>query len=594
MGREFYVICLFIIIPAIISVPGSCAEEADIKEALYINSYDFGFTWSRLIADGVYDGFSKYELRGTESDIYVHTEFLDSKFISDAQHFFIIYNLFSNKFWDRQPDVIIVSDDNALLFIQKYGEKLFPGIPVVFTGINNYESLLSDMPEDYTGIIEKLPIEENIDLIISLHPSLETIYVVTDDTYSGKAIHQQTDNISKKFNGSIDIRYPLPGLGADEMIESLSELPEDSAVLFITYNTKDSDGDTYYSDYYVDALSNQELFPVYTVMDQYNQLGVTGGYQISPYELGKQASDYAVRILEGTNPKDLPVELNPQYITSLNYEHIKKFDLRGGDIPPGTHFFNTPPSTVTIPAGFASAAIIVLVLLSAILFTSLVYYRKLKITENELNRSLEEKNVLLREVHHRVKNNLAIISSLVTMQAISSNENETKQKLKDVGSRLISMSVVHDTLYLSENLSRIDVHNIFVSLGEGLIQDYGMGLNIDLEVSGGECLIRPDQAIPVSLVLNEIICNSIKFAFDEKSSGKIRIDYSCNKDFFKMTVSDNGKGIPEQYIDNNDTDSIGLNLIRTVIDLQLNGTAEVSNDSGTRWSISFPVNEPEE
>ncbi|WP_421908746.1 sensor histidine kinase [Methanolacinia petrolearia] len=243
---------------------------------------------------------------------------------------------------------------------------------------------------------------------------------------------------------------------------------------------------------------------------------------------------------------------------------------------------------VSIPKNFVTAIVILILSLAAILLISLVYNNRLKKTEIELNESLEEKNILLREVHHRVKNNLAVITSLVDMQFINSENAETKQKLRDVGNRIISMSIIYDNLSQSGNLSKINIRTVFMTLGEKHIQDYSMGIDIHFEVTGDDCLISPDKAVPLSLAINEIIGKSLKFAFKGKKLGEIRINYTCKDKTLNMRISDNGIGIDRSYIEGK-TESIGLDLIRNIVSLQLNGTAEIHSDGGTIWIISLPA-----
>jgi two-component sensor histidine kinase len=152
------------------------------------------------------------------------------------------------------------------------------------------------------------------------------------------------------------------------------------------------------------------------------------------------------------------------------------------------------------------------------------------------------------------------------------------------------MSIVHEKIRLSKDMIGIEAHELFTNLSSELIKNYYVGVNIDLIVNGEECLIRSDKAVPLCLVLNEIITNSLKFAFEGRQSGEINIDYSCNDGKFTMTISDNGKGIPEASI-RGEIDSIGLNLIYNVVSLQLHGNTEVRSESGTKWLISFPIDE---
>ena len=584
MTKKFFIICLIFILVASIPPPGSCNNESGLAQVLYINSYDYGDSWSRLIADGIYDSIA-----GMDSDIYIHTEFMDSKFISDEEYFDELFNIYSYKFSNNQPDLIIVSDDNALRLIKKYRDTLFPGIPVVFTGINDCESVLSCNNTGYTGIIEKLPIKENIEFILELHPSLETLYLVTDDSYTGKIIRRYADNISKKYEGKINIRYPVLGLTPGEMAEEITKTPGDSAVLLITYNVN-TNGENYCTDDYAYALSSQHTVPIYTVTDQYNYLGVTGGCQISPFELGKAAAVLAGEILGGTDAKSIPVGIDTPYEKVLNYNQIRNFGIDEENIPAGVNILKKAGSTVTIPSGYAIAGVIFLLSLASILVVSLIYNRRLKVAKTGLKKSFGERDILMREFHHMVKNNLAITNSLITMQIMDSKEEETKQKLNEISNRIISMSIVHEKIRLSKDMIGIEARELFMNLGRELIKNYYVGVDIDFTVNGEDCLIRSDKAVPLSLVLNEIITNSLKFAFEGRKSGEIHIEYSCNDGRFTMTISDNGTGISEASI-RGETDSIGLNLIYNVVAMQLHGKAKVWNESGTKWLINFPIDE---
>ncbi|WP_421908745.1 ABC transporter substrate-binding protein [Methanolacinia petrolearia] len=327
MGRFWAAVFFLLIVVTIIPGHGSCLEENDPDQILYINSYDFDFSWSKLMADGVHDGIISGLNESEKPGVYVLTEFMDSKFISDDTHFRNLYNLYSYKLRDNRPGVIIVSDDNALRFMREYGDEMFPGVPVVFTGINDYDSILDDLPTNYTGIIEKIPIEENIDLVLRLHPDLNTIYFVIDDTFTGKTIRRQTENITKKYENRIEIRYSGQELSTGEILREVQELPDNSAVIFFTYSALNEKGDKMYPDRYIMTLMNQDRIPVYTVMDQYNDLGVSGGYQESAYELGKMASLMAMEIIKGTDPNDIPVVTDIPSKIELNYDDIKKYDI---------------------------------------------------------------------------------------------------------------------------------------------------------------------------------------------------------------------------------------------------------------------------
>ena len=590
MGRWCFAICLLMLLLTTIPSPCSCQEDERAEQVLYINSYDYGFSWSRLIADGVHDGISAPGSESVKPVAYIRTEFIDSKMIADETHFKNIYNLLSYKLKDNTPALIIVSDDNALRFIREYRDDLFPGVPVVFTGINDYDSLIKDLPDDYTGIVEKLPIEENIIFIQALQPGVKTVYLVTDDTYSGIAIREQAEGIAENYQNEIEIIYPSGVLSPGGMLAEVDELPDNSAILFATYNTPGIYSDKLYSDHYVKALLEQDRIPVYTMMSQYNYAPITGGCQVSPYELGRLAAETALEVVSGTDPVEIPVEMNTPYSAVLNYNHIEKYGIKKSDIPPGTKLLNEPSTTITIPANYAAGGVILLFSLISILIVSLVYSNRLKRKETELKDLLDENTMLLKEINHRVRNNMAVMSSLIGMQILNSEKDETKERLREIDHRIMSMSIAYDNISQYNYISKIDVHNLFINLGERLIQDYPLLADIDFEVNGEKCPILPCQAVPLSVAVNEIITNSLKFAFVGKTSGKIRIDHSCDGERLNIIISDDGRGIESSVIDG-EPDTLGFYIIKDIVCLKLNGNAEVGNDSGTVWTISFPIDD---
>jgi len=216
-----------------------------------------------------------------------------------------------------------------------------------------------------------------------------------------------------------------------------------------------------------------------------------------------------------------------------------------------------------------------------------------KLAEEQINASLEEKTVLLREIHHRVKNNLQVVSSLLSLQADTVQEDQSRQVLQDSQNRIRSMGLIHEMLYQSDDLAQINtaqyipkvVHNLFSVYG-GLTNQ--ISLNIEVE----ELLLNLDSAIPCGLVINELVSNALKHAFppeDEYPSGKkpaIRVQFrQKSRNQYELTVSDNGVGLPRNFKWQN-SESLGLQLIRILTE-QLDGMVTVGNDAGASFQITF-------
>jgi PAS domain S-box-containing protein len=206
--------------------------------------------------------------------------------------------------------------------------------------------------------------------------------------------------------------------------------------------------------------------------------------------------------------------------------------------------------------------------------------------ESKIKRSLNEKESLLREIHHRVKNNLQIISSLLSLQSGYFNDEYVIDVLKESQNRVKSMAMIHEKLYLSEDLSRINFSEYIKGLALDLLSSYGVNPNnIRLNIDVGNITVGIDTAIPLGLIINEIISNSIKHAFpDGKGEINIIFDYYMNK--YKLKVNDDGIGIPKD-VDFKNTDTLGLRLVNNLVK-QLDGEIKLKKLNGTEFKIIFP------
>jgi PAS domain S-box-containing protein len=209
-----------------------------------------------------------------------------------------------------------------------------------------------------------------------------------------------------------------------------------------------------------------------------------------------------------------------------------------------------------------------------------------KETFAQLSNSLQEKVVLLKEVHHRVKNNLQIISSLLNLQSQYVREENAHEIFKESQNRIRSMALIHEKLYQTSSMSRLNIAGYVHELVMNLLHSYDTTGKINFRMDVEDVLLNIDTAITLGLSINEIVSNSLKHAFSAHSQGEIYISLKeLDKDNFSLIISDNGKGLPE-HVDFRNTSSLGLQLVNTLIE-QLEGTIELENDNGTRFIITF-------
>jgi PAS domain S-box-containing protein len=207
-----------------------------------------------------------------------------------------------------------------------------------------------------------------------------------------------------------------------------------------------------------------------------------------------------------------------------------------------------------------------------------------KVAERDLKHSLNEKTVLLHEIHHRVKNNLQVICSLMSMQANSVDEPETVAKLKDCGRRVMSMAMIHQQLYSQADMSSIDLADYGRELANQLFDSYSRSDSITCRLDLASTRVTIEQAVPCGLILNELITNALKYAYPN-GRGEVLIHLSSEGDLAHMTVSDQGIGMPMGF-DPETSKSLGMTLVHALTG-QLNGQFEVGNRPGASFTVRF-------
>lgn len=210
-----------------------------------------------------------------------------------------------------------------------------------------------------------------------------------------------------------------------------------------------------------------------------------------------------------------------------------------------------------------------------------------KEAEERLKASLLEKEVLLREIHHRVKNNLQIISSLLNLQSRYIDDEPALDMIRESRNRVRSMALVHEKLYRSDDLAEVDFCAYIQSLSRHLFMSYGINsTEIDLVVDVQDVYLDINTSVPCGLIINELVSNSLKHAFAGRAQGKILVVMRPDSGGrFKLVIRDDGVGLPKN-LDVRQTDSLGLQLVTMLVD-QLQGSLSIDNEEGTSFEIIF-------
>ena len=210
-----------------------------------------------------------------------------------------------------------------------------------------------------------------------------------------------------------------------------------------------------------------------------------------------------------------------------------------------------------------------------------------KFTESRIQAALREKEILLKEIHHRVKNNMQVVSSLLQLQAQYIEDEQTLALFEESQTRIHSMALIHEQLYQSENLDRIDLPIYVENLVANLYQSFGCcNTSIQFNLNIDPIYLNIETAIPCGLIINELVSNSLKYAFTQNLVGEININFNeINPQQFHLSIQDNGSGFPTGF-DVENTETLGVRLVR-MLTHQLDGTLVIDSQCGTCYHITF-------
>ncbi len=351
----------------IMSVSGySRPEVKDRMDVLYINSYHYGYDWSDAIQKGVLD-----TLR-THRDIRLYIEYLDTKRRPDLMSEPLLIDLLKRKYERIPLKVIIASDDNALILLTRVRDKIFPGVPVVFCGINNLNPESIKNFQLATGVNETADIEETVELMLKLHPGTNRILAITDCSESGAPFSAHIKEVARKLDKKVNIVL-IDKVTVDQLRDSISSARKGTLILF-TFFFIDTNGKTFDFDESYEFLVKNSSVPIYTT-SEYNVVpGILGGKVVSGYLQGKTAGEMALRILDGETPADILIQMNSPNRYVFEYSTLIKQGIPVRSLPQGSIILNRPPPLlqthlrliIIIVTALTMQAIVILLLINNI------------------------------------------------------------------------------------------------------------------------------------------------------------------------------------------------------------------------------------
>ncbi len=320
-----------------LTISAAADKNSGKKYVLYLNSYHKGYKWSDDITEAI-----ESKIRQKPFEIVFFVEYMDTKKINDSTYLNRLPGIYNLKYNRYKFDAVICSDNNALDFMIKFGKRVFPGVPVIFCGINSAKGMELKRTKGFTGIIEVPAYRENLDFVLKLHPGTEKIIFITDATSTGAAISRQIRNFLTSYNRKL--QYEIwDNKTINEMRRDFRNLPEHS-IVFLSFFFQDREGVTY--EYYesTSLITEYSPFPVYSFWDFNLNHGTAGGKVIGGTSQGRAAADMALEIIGGKDTDQMKIRTESPSSYMFDYNILRKFNINPSLLPESSTILNKPES----------------------------------------------------------------------------------------------------------------------------------------------------------------------------------------------------------------------------------------------------------
>lgn len=331
-------------------------SDAEPKNVLVLNSYHKGYRWSDLIMRGIEETFA-----ATPERVELWIEYLDTKRFPDQSNLDDLFTLYRQKFHTHRFDAIITSDENALNFLFQHRNELFPGVPIVFSGIDRFDANAIEDRTAVTGIVQYDDIRSTLALATSLQTGIKRIVVITSDTTTGNSFQKHAKEEARAFPADVTFTF-WHGLPLEEVLDEVRQLDRKTAILYHGASIWKS-GRIAQKDEALPLLSAASESAIYAVAEDALGLGIVGGRLLSPYGHGKMTAEYALQILGGENTEELPILTEGHDPYMFDFEALRRFGIPVSALPKDSIVINQPETAYQRNQAFLwLAGILVLIL----------------------------------------------------------------------------------------------------------------------------------------------------------------------------------------------------------------------------------------
>ncbi|MZP30713.1 ATP-binding protein [Heliobacterium undosum] len=584
-------------------------ESAPRKHVLIINSYHKGFVWTEDVVRGIESVLKPLELK---LNLELYTEYMDTKRYNGQGYEESMYRYLQEKYRQDHFDLIIASDDDAMNFLQKYQQRLFSNVPVVFCGVNYYQEEKFNR-QRVTGVVEVNDIRRNVEIARKLQPGLKKILFLNDQTFTGSSQVKVLQEALAPFGDAIQYEV-FDDWDLSELRAKLENLDKDTMVFLLIAYYRDKSGATYTNDQYIRVVKEYCKQPVYGIWDFYLGNGIVGGMLTSGFTQGEAAAQLALRVLQGEKPETIPVVMEGPNRLVFDYQQLRELRLNEAELPEGSAVVHKPQTfyetnkdivwkALALFAGLLMviAALAVNIVRRKIAEAELIeMYEQLELRVEERTRQLEVANLDLKSAMTELEQaqeqliesaKMAALGKLVAgvaheintpvgigVTAASHLHKKTSELAAQFRENQLKKSELDKYLAVSEEASDIILKNL--ERASSLIQGFKQVAvdqsrenrrRFNLKEYIGEILTSlqpkfknkayrielscPDDLEVVSYpgdfsqVLTNLIMNSLTHGFGECGHGTIRIDVQQKGERVRLVYADDGRGILREHME---------------------------------------------
>lgn len=531
------------------------------KNILVIHSYHQGMAWTDSVSKGLMDVLGDND----EIEIYFrdldYRRFFSKNYINEMSR---IARIMSD---EKQFDVIVVSDNAALNFILKYGDTFYPGVPVVFCGINNFSKEMLQGHSNYWGLAETIDYDGILLAIKKIFPTRKNLYVINDNSLTGRMLESELDLVLPSYDDYFNIDY-TEEFNLEDIYNKAKLLDKDDVIFLLLANRDDSGVHISYKTF-IKKLHKITEAPIFSFWDAYLGEGVIGGKILKGDEQGRIVADLVLKVLSG-NIKDIEKYRNGQPVYLFDNKVLNQFGVNLNTLPKGSVLINeTHPWEYYVRIMSWIIGVLSLITISMLTYVFLKKHQshllKLLVAEKtkELSDSNEklkivndEKNVFLGIVAHDLRNPISSIYGMSDLLISDFEEELTRESLEFIktikSSSEYMLGMVNDFLDIAviesgkmelkkERIEYVTIIDKLVDFNQFIANS--KGINIEKQIAIEDDVLVSVDVNKISQLFNNLVGNAIKFS---EENSKICIAVDMKKGKIVTSVIDQGKGIANE------------------------------------------------